>query len=70
MKIILEFDDTEREEAHHSYNGPQLYAAALDFDNFLFQYKKKDDLSDTALAHVDEIHKQFSILFANLLYER
>ena len=44
--------------------------AAVDFDNYLFQYKKKHNLSDTALAHIDEIHKEFSILFTNLLYER
>jgi len=70
MKIILEFDSTEKEEAHHSYNGPQLHGAAVDFDNYLFQYKKKHEISDTTLAHIDEIHKEFSILFTGLLYER
>ena len=70
MKIILEFGDTEKEEAHHSYNGPQLHGAAVDFDNYLFRYKKDKELSDTTLAHIDEIHKEFSILFTGLLYER
>ena len=70
MKIILEFGEGEEELARNSYNGPQLHGAGVDFDNYLFRYKKDQELSDTTLAHIDEIHKEFSTLFSGLLYER
>lgn len=66
MKIILEFGEGEEQRAEQSYNGPQLYAAALDFSNYLFQLKKHREMSEESYDLLTEVHKEFCNLFQPL----
>jgi hypothetical protein len=69
VKIILEFGEGEEERAEQSYQGPQLYAAALDFSNYLFQLKKHREMSEESYDLLTEAHKEFCNLFQPLTKE-
>jgi hypothetical protein len=69
VKIILEFGEGEERQAEQSYQGPQLYTAALDFSNYLFQLKKHREMSEESYDLLTEVHKEFCTLFQPLTKE-
>lgn len=67
MKIILEFNDDETQQAEQSYRGPQYALAVGDFREYLRQKRKYGDYDPTTRKEVEEIEQAFHDTFEGLI---
>ena len=67
MKIILEFGETETEQAELSYKGPQFSLAVQDFRDHLRNKIKYGQHSEETHKALEEIQEDFYIIFSGLI---
>jgi hypothetical protein len=59
MKVTIEFEDEDRQQAEHCFNGERYYFAIEDFRNFLRNKLKHGDYEGEALEVLEEINREF-----------
>jgi hypothetical protein len=67
MKIILEFGETETEQAELSYKGPQFASAVEDFRNHLRSKIKYGQHSEETHKALEDIQEDFYNIFSGLI---
>lgn len=68
MQVTLTFDLPEEQEAHQlALDGPALHSAALDFDNYLRNKIKYEQLTNDQHAIYSTLRLQFHEYFDGLL---
>jgi len=69
VKIILEFNDDEKNLAEQAYRGPQYAMAVENFREFLRLTRKHGGHGEEAQIVVEEIERSFHETFQGLLDE-
>lgn len=67
MEVTLHFSGEDREELRQAMSGPDLFTAALDFQEFLRQQRKYENLSEEQLFFLNIVEEQFHEMFSGLL---
>jgi hypothetical protein len=67
MKIILEFNDDEKQLAEQAYRGSEYAMAAEDFRTYLRNVIKHEEYSEETGKYLTNVQQAFYDLFEGLL---